>query len=57
MKKDCTKKAVVKMIKKSEVKDKKEDLKMMKKAEKKDILQDKKMMGNKLLKKAKGDKY
>lgn len=50
MKKECTKKAVVKMIKKSEIKDKKEDAKMMKKAEKKDIMQDKKMMGNKIAK-------
>ena len=50
MKKDCSKKAVVKMIKKSEIKDKKEDAKMMKKAEKKDIMQDKKMMGNKIAK-------
>lgn len=50
MKKDCSKKAVVKMIKKSEIKDKKEDAKMMKKVEKKDIMQDKKMMGNKIAK-------
>lgn len=38
------------MIKKSEIKDKKEDAKMMKKVEKKDIMQDKKMMGNKIAK-------
>lgn len=42
MKKEVTQKTVQKMIKKSEAKD---------------IKQDKKMMGNKILKKAKGDKY
>ena len=42
MKKECTKKTVAKMIKKSEVKAKKEDAKMM---------------GNKVLKKMKSDKY
>ena len=42
MKKEITKREVKKMIKKSE---------------KKDIMQDKKMMGNKVMKKAKSDKY
>jgi hypothetical protein len=36
---------------------KKEVKKMIKTSEKKDIKQDKKMMGNKVLKKAKADKY
>ena len=56
-KKMASKLDLAKAVKSCRVKDKAEDKKMMASAAKKDMIQDKKMMGNKVLKKAKGDKY